>query len=154
MMPSSLGFCCLGSCTCLLPSGYFWCQLVLWSLTGACPSYGPITCELRCISTPREISSLLGWIWMQRTVGQPQLQSTNGDWKDPVSSCSAVPVPCVLLEGPSLDSYWTQSGVLTSDLRSESTPGRPALSWRYFSMEGCGTALALGNGWRLVDKPF
>jgi hypothetical protein len=41
-MPSSLGFCCLCSCPCLLPSGYLWCLLVLLFLTVACPSCKPV----------------------------------------------------------------------------------------------------------------
>jgi hypothetical protein len=42
MMPSSLGFCCLCSCACLLPSDYLWCYLVLLSLTVACLSCKPV----------------------------------------------------------------------------------------------------------------
>ena len=52
MMPNSLGFCFLCSCTCLLPSGYLWCYLVLLSLTVAFPS-----CKLLC-QYSWEISSL------------------------------------------------------------------------------------------------
>ena len=45
-----------------------------------------------------------------------------------------VPVPCVLLAGPSLDSFWSKSGDLTCGHRSESTPGRPALSGQDFNI--------------------
>jgi hypothetical protein len=81
---------------------------------------------------------------VQRAVGQPYLQGTDGNWKDLVPGCSAVPVPSVLLVGPSLDSHWSKSGYLTCGLRSENTPGRPALSWWDLVVEGCGTTLAPG----------
>ena len=42
MVPSSLGFCCLYSCPCLLPSRYLWCSLLLFSLTVACLSCKPV----------------------------------------------------------------------------------------------------------------
>ena len=54
-------------------------------------------------------SSLLKSIWMQKAVGQPYLQSTDGNLKDPFPSCSAIPVPCELLPGPYLCSYWSKS---------------------------------------------
>jgi len=41
----------------------------------------------------------------------------DGDWKVPVPGCSAVPVPCVLLACPSLDSEWSKSHVSTLGLR-------------------------------------
>ena len=40
------------------------------------------------------------------------LQGADGDWKDSVPSSYLVPVPCSLLAGPSLDSYWSESGDL------------------------------------------
>ena len=42
MMPSSLVFCCLCSCPCLLPSGYLWSQLVLLSRSVSCSSCKPV----------------------------------------------------------------------------------------------------------------
>jgi len=39
-----------------------------------------------------------------------------------------VPVPCVLLEGPSLDSYWSKSDGFNCGLQNDSTPGIPTLS--------------------------
>lgn len=38
-------------------------------------------------------------------------QGADGDKKASVSSYSAVPMLCVLLEGASLDSYWNEHGV-------------------------------------------
>ena len=46
---------------------------------------------------------------MQKAVGQPWLQGTDGNLKDHFPSCSAIPVPCELLLGPSLCSYWSES---------------------------------------------
>lgn len=57
-MPSSLGFCCLCSWSCLLPSGYFWCYLASLSLSGACPS-----CE-----------SVILWSWMCQNTWGVKLQ--------------------------------------------------------------------------------
>lgn len=39
----------------------------------------------------------------------------------------------------------SKSGGLTCGLRSESSPGRPALSVQNLDMEGCGITLALGT---------
>ena len=39
----NLGFFWQFSCACLSPSGYLWCQMVLLSLAGACPSCGPVS---------------------------------------------------------------------------------------------------------------
>ena len=47
MMPSNLGFCCLCSYTCILPSDYLWCYLPLLYLTGAHPS-----CDPGCVRAP------------------------------------------------------------------------------------------------------
>lgn len=68
----------------------------------------------------------------------------DADWKDPVPGCSGVLVPCVLQVGPSLDSYWSESGGVTCGLRSENTPGRPAPSGKALRIEGCKTAFVLG----------
>jgi len=69
---------------------------------------------------------------------------TDEDQNDPVPSCSMVPVPSMLLVGPSLEHYWSQSRVLTCSLRSESIPVRPALSGQDLGTKGCGTASVLG----------
>ena len=74
--------------------------------------------------------------------------SADGNRKNPVPSCSAVPMPRVLWVGPSLDSYWSESGDVTLELRSDSTPGRLALSWWDLCVEDCGTALALWHRFR------
>jgi len=50
-------------------------------------------------------------------------------------------VPVVSLFGQLLELKWS----LTCGLRSESTPGKPALSRQDLVLEGCGTALALGT---------
>ena len=46
-----------------------------------------------------------------------------------------------LLVDPPLDNYWSKSGDLTCELRSDSTPGRPVLSNRIWV-------------WRPVAQPF
>ena len=46
-------------------------------------------------------------------VGQSELQGAVGDRKDPVSSCSNVPVLIVTLACPILDNYWRESDHLT-----------------------------------------
>jgi len=46
-MPCSPGFCCLGSCACLSPSGCLWFNLVLLFLTVARPSCRPV-CQEWC----------------------------------------------------------------------------------------------------------
>ena len=79
---------------------------------------------------------------MWRTVVQPLLWDTDGDLKDSAPSCSTVPVHCALLAGAILDSYWSKSGDLTSELSSENTPGRPALSWWDLCAEGCRISFA------------
>jgi hypothetical protein len=47
----------------------------------------------------------------------------------------------VLLAGPALNRYWSESGDLTSELRNESIPGRADLSWWDLCWEGYDTAL-------------
>jgi hypothetical protein len=42
-------------------------------------------------------------------VGQPYLQGTDRNLKDPFPSCSPIPVPCELLLDTSLCSYWSKS---------------------------------------------
>jgi len=73
---------------------------------------------------------------------------TEGDWNAPVLGCvlsQVFPVTCVLLPVPSLDSYWSRSGGLNCGLRTDRTPGRPALFGQDLGKEGWGTALALGS---------
>ena len=60
-----------------------------------------LACDFRFVSIPRETSSLLGRIWVWRTA---LALGADRDLKVPVTSCSAVPVPCVLLVVPSFDS--------------------------------------------------
>jgi hypothetical protein len=56
-MTRSFVFCCLGSCACLLPSGYFWClSSCLW--LEFVPPMGLWACDLWCVSTPGVTSSL------------------------------------------------------------------------------------------------
>lgn len=86
---------------------------------------------------------------MWKAVGQHVLWGTAENWKEPVPSCSGVPVSFVLLAGPSLDSYYNEIGDLTSGLRSDSTPERTALSSWDLVAEGCGKALAPGCRWKL-----
>ena len=55
MMPSNLGFCCLCSYACFLPSGYLQCYGPQLCLTGACPSHNPgfvRTPQSRCLCDP------------------------------------------------------------------------------------------------------
>ena len=63
--------------------------------------------------------------------------------------CSTVPVPYVFLAGPTLDSYWKESGSLTSELRTESTPRRSTLPSCDLCTVCCRTALVPGCRWRL-----
>jgi len=50
-------------------------------------------------------------IWVWQAVEHLKLLGTDGERKYPIPGCSAVLVPHVLLEGSSLDSYWSESGV-------------------------------------------
>jgi hypothetical protein len=117
-IPSSLGFCLKLSYACLFPSDYLRWELVLMSLAGACPSSGSLSlCQLSW-----EISSLL-----VEPVYQGLLNSFSSGYKWLLEgSCLCLPsvsIPCVLLATPALDSYWRECVYLTSESRSESTPG-------------------------------
>jgi len=76
-----------------------------------------------------------------------RFSGTDGNQKDPVPGLSTVPVPCELLVCPSLDTYQSNSGGLTCELRSDRTPGRPALSRQDLGMKCCATGLAPGCRW-------
>ena len=75
---------------------------------------------------------------------QSQLQGAEENGKDPVPGCFAVPVPCGLL-WPFLASYWSKHGGHTCVVRSDRTPGGPALSGRDLGMDICATTLAPGQ---------
>ena len=87
---------------------------------------------------------------MWRVVSQDFFCRADGNWEDPLPCAKGSPGG----GGPSLASYWSKSGGLTLELRSDSTPGRPALSGKDFGMESCSTALAPGYTWRLDGKHF
>jgi hypothetical protein len=46
MLPSQIGFCCLCSYACLLPSDYLFCHLASLFLTGACPFCDPVILDV------------------------------------------------------------------------------------------------------------
>jgi hypothetical protein len=78
-------------------------------------------------------------------VTQGQFWGAEGNQKDSVPSCSLVPVSWWLWADLSMARNLSRSSGLTCVHRLVSTPGRPALSWRwYLGMEHCGTGLALG----------
>jgi hypothetical protein len=130
-MPSSLGFRCLCSCSCLSPSFYLWCYLVLLSLTMAHPSCKPV-CQHSW-----ETSSPLGGIWAWKAVVQCQLRGADGNQKDPVPGCSLVPVSSWLWAGPFWARNLSRSGGPTCAHRCVGSPGRPAISQWYLGMENC-----------------
>lgn len=67
--------------------------------------------------------------------------------KDPVSHCSAVPVPYMLWVDPSLDSRWSESGVPPMGLGVRALLS-VQLSGQDLGTEGCITAPAPGHRWR------
>lgn len=69
-------------------------------------------CDLRNVRIPWR-PGLSGWDLGVESCITGLSQSLDGNWKDPVPGCSVVPVPCGLLVGPSLASYWIKSDVLT-----------------------------------------
>ena len=90
-----------------------------------------------CVSILLGDQFSLGGIWVWRTVGWNQFQGTDRKQKDSVHRCSVIPVPCELLKGSSLASYWSKSVVLTSELRSDRNPERLAVPGWNLGMEGC-----------------
>jgi len=123
MMPSCLGFCCLGSCPCPLTF------LVLVGLAVSDLSLFHLwACEpviLGNESTPGR-PALSRWDFVLEGSGTALAPSTDRDQKDSVPGCSKIPVPCELLECSSLVSYWSKSGVLgvRALLRDQFSPGR------------------------------
>jgi hypothetical protein len=95
--------------------------------------------------------ALSGWDLATKSYATGLAPGADENWKDPVPVCSAVPVLCGLLVGLSVARYWSSNGGLTCELRSDSTPERPALSGRDWSMKSCVTGLALGHRWKPRD---
>ena len=143
MMPSSLGFCCLSSCACLLPYGYLWCQLVLLFLTKVCM---PV---ILGVSAPMETIFFcvgFGYGTLCHTVNS-RVQMETRRILTPVSPqflCS-----CGLPTVSSLASYQSKSVGFTCEVRRDITPWRPALSWWYLDTENCARWLTSGHRWRL-----
>jgi hypothetical protein len=77
MMSSNLGFCCLCSYTCLLPSGYLYCHLPLLSLTRACSSCDPGCDKLLRI----QLDSVTPWFSDPGLVRAPGSQAASGTLK-------------------------------------------------------------------------
>ena len=131
LSPAALWFLC--------PVHSWW--VSFWPVIGAKVRVSPVSLEVTALLGDQ--LSLNGFcLW--RAVGQLLFQGTDGNWKHPVPGCFTVSVPYGLLANPSLASYWSKSGNLTCELRSDSTPGRPAFLGQDLGMEGCGTALAPG----------
>ena len=103
---------------------------IWWSLllVGLAVSGWSLSLLWACFSTPGRPA--LSW-WDLCTEGCGIALAPGYRWwpEGSCSSCSTVPVPCVTLDGPSLDSYWRESDYLTSEPRSDCTPGRPGHSW-------------------------
>ena len=94
------------------------------------------TCVLSLLGDQLSLSTI--WVWRTVAQGQFWAQMETG------SILSQAAPHFLFPEG----SRWvplSRSGGLTCAHRLVSTPGRPALSWRwYLGMEHCGTGLALG----------
>jgi hypothetical protein len=136
-MLNCLGFCCLCSSPCLFASGYLWCLLVMLFLTVAFPS-----CKSVC-----QHSWETSYLQEEFGYGSCGTGSALGYQKYSFPGCSLFPVSWWLWMGPSWPGNLNRGGGFTCVHRSVSTPGRPALSWRYLHMECCCTWLAPVADW-------
>jgi hypothetical protein len=142
-------------------TGLWWCQVALVSVAYALA----LVSGHLVISGVRWSCSL--WLWLvppvslyASTPGRPVLsrkylgmdrcgsgsaQGADVNWKDPVPSCSLVPVTWWLWVDPSWARNLSRSGVLICALRCISTPGRPALSQWDLCTESCESGSAPGR---------
>jgi hypothetical protein len=81
----------------------------------------------------------LGRVWVWRAMAQGQLWGVDGNWKDPVSGYSLVPVSWQLWVGPSEQKWWSY---LCSQMCRHSWK-ISSLRW-YLGMECYGTGSGLG----------